>query len=187
MDVVAAGPLRSVQIRQACGVSPSFPRQTKRNGKAGCPFGDSASFSLNRAFWARARRTLRRPSTPQLKRSCSALPSRAWGFITRCCHKSVRPVGEYSAHESVFIDMKVRSYLLAIVAAASAFAFLATPAQAGGCRHRHHHSSCYQRDWNNSGYYQPEQYYQQPYYPSAQCYRPVYYYPAPVFQFGFCR
>jgi len=86
--------------------------------------------------------------------------------------------------------MKKRSCLLTLVAAASVFALLATPAEAGG-RKKH----CY-RGWNNDGYgyyhrgwynrgygyYGP--YYRPAYYYPAR-YRPVYYRPAPVFVFGF--
>jgi hypothetical protein len=130
------------------------------------------------------RRANRRRPVPPGKHNCIVTSYSSLQIPT------VRPVFEYSTLESVSIDMQVRSYLLAVVATASAFAFLATPAQAGGCRHRHHHYSCYQRDWSNCGYYQnyqPQPYYQQQYYPSAQCYRQAYYYPASVFQFEFCR
>jgi len=82
--------------------------------------------------------------------------------------------------------MKARSWILTIFAAISAFALLATPAQAGGNRH-HRHSwnngghTYYNRGWYNHGYgyYRPYRYYSAPYY------GPVYYNPAPVFVFGF--
>jgi hypothetical protein len=85
--------------------------------------------------------------------------------------------------------MKKRSWLLTLVAAVSAFALLATPAQAGG-RKKHCYRGWnnggygyYQRGWNDYGYrrayYRPVYHYPEP------CYRPVYYAPAPVFVFGF--
>jgi hypothetical protein len=76
-----------------------------------------------------------------------------------------------------------------VVAAASAFGLLATPAQAGCHRHKHQHAEWYEREWNNDEYQpqeydQSQQYYQsQPYYQQTECYRPAYYYSAPVCQF----
>jgi hypothetical protein len=96
--------------------------------------------------------------------------------------------------------MKTRSRLLTAVAAISAFALLATPAQAGG-RKKHYYRGWnggygyYQRGWNGGygyGYYRPyyRSYYRpyyrsyyQPYY-GSYC-QPAYYGPAPVFFFGF--
>ena len=70
-----------------------------------------------------------------------------------------------------------------VVAAASAFGLLATPAQAGCHRHKHQHAEWYEREWNNDEY-QPQEYDQsQPYYQQTECYRPAYYYSAPVCQF----
>jgi hypothetical protein len=87
--------------------------------------------------------------------------------------------------------MKVRSWILTIFAAISAFALLATPAQAGGNRH-HRHSwnngghTYYNRGWYNHGWYNNGYGYYRPYrYYSAPYYGPVYYNPAPVFVFGF--
>ena len=85
--------------------------------------------------------------------------------------------------------MKTKTSLLTLLAAVSAFALLATPAQAGG---RHHHrgwNNCghgyYHRGWNNSGYGYYRPYYRPVYYYPAPCYRPVFYAPAPVVVFGF--
>jgi hypothetical protein len=83
----------------------------------------------------------------------------------------------------------MRFYFLAVVAAPSAFGLLATPAQAGCNRHKHQHAEWYEREWNNDEYKpqeydQSQQYYQsQPHYQQTECYRRVYYYPAPVCQF----
>jgi hypothetical protein len=83
--------------------------------------------------------------------------------------------------------MKKRSFLLPLIAAVSAFALLATPAEAGG-RKKHCHRGWhdggrvyYRGDWNNCGYrpYRPV------YYRPARYYRPAYYNPGPVFAFGF--
>ena len=96
---------------------------------------------------------------------------------------------EYSTEDvRLFTEVKMRSYFLAM-AAASAFGLLATPAQAGCHRHKHQHAEWYEREWNNDEY-QPQQYDQsqryyqsQPYYQQTECYRPIYYYPAPVCEF----
>ena len=87
--------------------------------------------------------------------------------------------------------MKMRSFLLTVIAAVSAFALFATPAQAGGKRYyqRGGWNNCgygyYQRGWNNYGYYRPVRYYRPVYYYQAPYYQPVYYNPAPVVVFGF--
>jgi hypothetical protein len=101
--------------------------------------------------------------------------------------------------------MKTRSWLLTVVAAISALALVATPAEAGGKKKHRHHGwnnggyTHYHRSWHNRGYgyYRPYRYYRAPYYGSgyyrpyryyrAPYYGPVYYSPAPVFvvQFGF--
>ena len=83
----------------------------------------------------------------------------------------------------------MKSYFLAVVAAASAFGLVATPAQAGCHRHKHQHAEWYEREWNNDEYQpqeydQSQQYYQsQPYYQQSERSRPFYYDPAPVCQF----
>ncbi|MGA7215711.1 MAG: hypothetical protein WBX20_16025 [Terrimicrobiaceae bacterium] len=85
--------------------------------------------------------------------------------------------------------MKMRPCLLALLAAVSTFALLATPVQAGGRHHHHGWNNCgrgyYYRGWNNCGYGYYRPYYRPVYYYPAPCYRPVFYAPAPVVVFGF--
>ncbi|HEU4678273.1 MAG TPA: hypothetical protein VFS35_02055 [Terrimicrobiaceae bacterium] len=87
--------------------------------------------------------------------------------------------------------MRARSLALWVVAVIGAFALFATPAEAGGKRHRHYNDNCY-RGGGGYGYYQPyyRNYgngYYRPYY--RNYYRPVRYYQPvfypPVFQIGF--
>jgi len=83
--------------------------------------------------------------------------------------------------------MKTRSLTLAIIATVTAFAFLATPAEAGGKKKKKHRDN----DCNNSSYYQERGRYQQRnYYQPVQYYRPAYCpppraYQRPLFQIGF--
>ncbi len=77
--------------------------------------------------------------------------------------------------------MKTKSLLLA---AAAAFAILATPAQAGDRRYRNYERGNDCDRGGNYGYYQQRNqgYYQQrDYCPPVQYYRPASYRPAPVF------
>ncbi len=71
--------------------------------------------------------------------------------------------------------MKTKSLSL-ILAAAAAFALLATPAEAGDGRYYSNYrgNDCYRG--GNYGYYQQRNYYR-----PVQYYRPAYYRPAPVF------
>ena len=89
-----------------------------------------------------------------------------------------------------FLLMKMRSWLLTIVAALSGFAMLATPAEAGNKKHHRHHYwedkgrySYYNRAWDNRGYGDSRPYdrgyIREPYY-----YGPVYD-RGPVIQFRF--
>jgi len=71
--------------------------------------------------------------------------------------------------------MKTKSLTL-ILAAAVAFAILATPAQAGDRRYRNYERGNDCDRGRNYGYYQQRNYYQ-----PVQYYRPAYYRPAPVF------
>lgn len=80
--------------------------------------------------------------------------------------------------------MKTKSLTLTLVAAATIFAFVATPAEAGG-RHKRYNNNYYGGN-NCGGYYQPQPVYYRP----VQYYRPVYYgnsgyYQRPFFQIGF--
>lgn len=81
--------------------------------------------------------------------------------------------------------MKTKSLTLVLTVTVAAFAFLATPAEAGGKKYKKYRDTeCY-RGGGNYGYYQPRTFYR-----PVQYYRPVYpvapvWGPRPLIQIGF--
>jgi hypothetical protein len=84
--------------------------------------------------------------------------------------------------------MRARSLAIWVAAIVGAFALFATPAEAGGKRHKYHGGNCYRGggDWgyyrpHYRNYYRPVGYYRQVRYLPP----PVYYPPVPTFSIGF--
>ena len=90
--------------------------------------------------------------------------------------------------------MKRKSFLLTLLAAVSALALMATPAEAGGkkkdrdrdWRDGDRRQGYSRRGWNRGHrQYRPAYRYRPVHYRPARYYRPAYYSPAPVFVFSF--
>ena len=82
--------------------------------------------------------------------------------------------------------MRAYSFALSVAVVVGAFAFFATPAEAGGRKHyRHYNSNCYRGGWNDYGYYQRARYYEPRYYQRVRYVRAPVYYQRPAFQIGF--
>ena len=80
--------------------------------------------------------------------------------------------------------MRAHSLTLWVAAVVGAFALFATPAEAGGRKHRHYRDGCDRGGWDDYGYYQRARYYEPRYQRVRYVPAPVYY-QRPAFQIGF--